>query len=61
MGILCSLTEKDGAKPGAAATYDRKIRELAARADLQKEIQKHKQQQQQQQDAARREVAVGSF
>ena len=44
MGILCSLTVEDGAKPGAAATYDRKIRELAARAELQKEVRRQKEQ-----------------
>jgi hypothetical protein len=43
MGILCSLTVEDGATPGAATSYERKIRDLAARADLQKELQKRKQ------------------
>mmetsp|Transcript_39306 Transcript_39306/g.43957 ORF Transcript_39306/g.43957 Transcript_39306/m.43957 type:complete len:1082 (-) Transcript_39306:131-3376(-) len=38
MGILCRLTVKDGAIPGAAASYDRKIRALATRAELQKTI-----------------------
>ena len=47
MGILCKLTVQQGAVPGAAATYERKIRELAVRADLQKELQRRKQQQQQ--------------
>jgi hypothetical protein len=36
MGILCQLTEEEGATPGAAAAYERKIRELAARAEVQK-------------------------
>jgi hypothetical protein len=38
MGILCRLTLEEGATPGASATYDRKIRELAARAELQKTL-----------------------
>ena len=53
MGILCTLTVEDGATPGSSASYDRKIRELAARAELQKELQKRKQ------EAARRAVATG--
>lgn len=38
MGILCRLTVDEGATPGAASTYERKIRELAARAELQKTL-----------------------
>lgn len=38
MGILCRLTVDEGATPGAATTYERKIRELAARAELQKTL-----------------------
>ena len=38
MGILCRLTVEQGAIPGHAAAYDRKIRDLAARAELQKSI-----------------------
>ena len=38
MGILCRLTVEEGATPGAARTYERKIRELAARAELQKTL-----------------------
>ena len=43
MGILCQLTVPQGATPGAAALYERKIRDLAVRADLQKELQRQKQ------------------
>ena len=43
MGILCTLTVEDGAVPGAAANYDRKIQELASRAQLQKDMHKGKQ------------------
>lgn len=42
MGILCCLTEPEGALPGATATYDRKIRDLAARAELQKTLAEDK-------------------
>jgi hypothetical protein len=38
MGILCTLTVEQGAVPGAVASYERKIRDLAARAELQKNI-----------------------
>eukprot|EP00934_Nitzschia_sp_Nitz4_P004160 Nitzschia sp. Nitz4//scaffold167_size49223//19404//21510//NITZ4_007033-RA/size49223-augustus-gene-0.2-mRNA-1//-1//CDS//3329538269//4150//frame0 len=38
MGILCRLTVEEGATPGAALAYERKIRELAARAELQKTL-----------------------
>ena len=38
MGILCRLTVQEGATPGAANTYERKIRDLAARAELQKTL-----------------------
>lgn len=40
MGVLCQLTEAQGAMQGASKVYDRKIRELAARADLQRELQR---------------------
>ena len=41
MGILCQLTVEEGAVAGAAAAYDRKIKDLAARADLmQKEMRR---------------------
>eukprot|EP00548_Thalassiothrix_antarctica_P006548 CAMPEP_0194153900 /NCGR_PEP_ID=MMETSP0152-20130528/58409_1 /TAXON_ID=1049557 /ORGANISM="Thalassiothrix antarctica, Strain L6-D1" /LENGTH=555 /DNA_ID=CAMNT_0038859585 /DNA_START=45 /DNA_END=1709 /DNA_ORIENTATION=- len=39
MGILCSLTEKDGAIPGKARAYERKIQDLAIRAELQQKLQ----------------------
>lgn len=42
MGVLCSLTEKEGAIPGHAAGYVRKIADLAARAELQQRIQKER-------------------
>jgi hypothetical protein len=38
MGILCTLTEKQGATPGAAAKYNRKIHDLAIRAELQQRL-----------------------
>jgi hypothetical protein len=38
MGILCRLTVDEGAMPGASANYERKIRDLAARAELQKSL-----------------------
>jgi hypothetical protein len=38
MGILCTLAVDQGAVPGAAEAYDRKIRALAARAELQKTL-----------------------
>jgi Tesmin/TSO1-like CXC domain, cysteine-rich domain len=36
MGVLCQMSVQEGAVAGAAACYDRKIRELAKRADLQR-------------------------
>ena len=42
MGILCRLTVSEGAVPGSAVTYERKIRALAARAELQKTINEDK-------------------
>jgi hypothetical protein len=48
MGIMCRLTVEQGAIPGAAAVYDRKIRDLAARAELQRALQLRKQQQDEQ-------------
>lgn len=38
MGILCTLTVEQGALPGSAESYDRKIRALATRAELQKTL-----------------------
>jgi hypothetical protein len=38
MGILCRLTVEEGATPGASVSYERKIRDLAARAELQKTL-----------------------
>lgn len=43
MGILCQLSTEDGATPGASELYTRKIQELAARANIQREIQRRKQ------------------
>jgi hypothetical protein len=40
MGILCQLSTEDGATPGASELYTRKIQELAARANIQREIQR---------------------
>jgi hypothetical protein len=54
MGILCTLTVEDGATPGSVAKYERKIQDLASRAELQKELEKRKQ------DAAVRAVAAGA-
>ena len=42
MGILCRLTVEEGATAGASASYERKIRDLAARAELQKTLQDDK-------------------
>jgi hypothetical protein len=42
MGILCGLTVEEGATPGSSAIYKRKIRDLAARAELQKSLQEDK-------------------
>lgn len=42
MGILCRLTVEEGATPGAAENYERKIRDLAARAELQKTLMEDK-------------------
>ena len=39
MGILCTLSEKDGATPGRAEAYERKIQDLAVRAELQQKLQ----------------------
>lgn len=47
MGVLCQLTVSQGAKVGAASSYRRKLMELAARADLQKELKQENEQQQQ--------------
>jgi hypothetical protein len=38
MGILCNLTVEEGATPGASQAYERKIRDLAARAHFQREL-----------------------
>jgi hypothetical protein len=37
MGVLCQLTVDDGAIPGASYQYHRKLRDLAARAELQRQ------------------------
>lgn len=42
MGILCCLTVEQGGLPGRAEVYDRKIRNLAARAEIQKSLQEDK-------------------
>lgn len=42
MGILCTLTVEEGATPGSSEAYERKIRALAARAELQKTLQDDK-------------------
>jgi hypothetical protein len=42
MGVLCQLTVEQGALPGASAAYERKLRDLAARANLQRELQRVK-------------------
>jgi len=42
MGILCSLTEKDGAVPGRTRAYERKIKDLATRAELQQKLQQQR-------------------
>jgi len=42
MGILCTLTEEQGATPGASDAYDRKIRELAFRAEVQRGLQQQR-------------------
>jgi hypothetical protein len=36
MGFLCSLTVERGAQPGAAASYEKKIHNLAVQAELQR-------------------------
>jgi hypothetical protein len=38
MGILCTLTIEQGASAGASDAYSRKIRDLAARAEVQKSM-----------------------
>lgn len=38
MGILCNLTVEEGATPVASQAYERKIRDLAARAHFQREL-----------------------
>lgn len=42
MGILCTLSEQDGATPGAARAYERKIHDLAVRAELQQKLQQQR-------------------
>lgn len=42
MGILCCLSVKEGATPGQAFKYERKIRDLAARAKLLKSLNHNK-------------------
>lgn len=50
MGFLCVLTSDEGATPGMAEQYEKKIRDLAAMADLKREVQaqQHAQQNKQQ-------------
>jgi hypothetical protein len=38
MGVLCTLTVQEGAVPGAAMLYQRKISDLATRAELQTRV-----------------------
>lgn len=45
MGILCTLSVEDGAIPGSADAYERKIKDLAARAELQRSLMQRKDQQ----------------
>ncbi len=42
MGILCSLTVEQGAEPGAAELYHRKIQDLAYRAELQQCLERQR-------------------
>lgn len=42
MGILCTLSEQEGATPGAARAYERKIMDLAVRAELQQKLQQER-------------------
>lgn len=42
MGILCTLSEEQGAVPGASEAYERKIRDLAFRAECQKGLQQQR-------------------
>lgn len=42
MGVSCQLTVAQGATPGASAAYDRKIRSLAFRADIQQALHRRK-------------------
>lgn len=41
MGVHCQLTIEQGAIPGSARAYRRNLQELAARADVQKELKDH--------------------
>jgi Tesmin/TSO1-like CXC domain, cysteine-rich domain len=43
MGVLCKLSVQEGATPGAGVKYERKIRDLAARADLQRHLIRQRQ------------------
>ena len=45
MGVECRLSVEQGARPGAVVSYDRKLQELAARAELQRDLRHHQQQQ----------------
>jgi hypothetical protein len=40
MGISCQLTVAQGAKPGAAEAYEHSLKDLASRADIQREIRR---------------------
>ena len=37
MGVLCQLSVSDGATHGASTIYQRKLRDLATRADLERQ------------------------
>lgn len=58
MGVLCQLTVEEGAKTGAASAYERRIKELAARADLQKEIRRRQDEDSMADDCGREAPAV---
>ena len=61
MGVECQLSVGQGAVPGAVAAYDRKLQELAARADLQRDMRQQQHQDQQQQiQAASQDPAASS-
>lgn len=43
MGVMCTLIEEDGAKPGASAKYDLMLADLAARAEIRAGLARHEQ------------------